>query len=192
MGGGSIFDKFTKDDLIMAFFPCIYFCAMSQVAFYPTYINYRNMDLKQTYDAILKRNEDRAYFFSLLLKMFAVVRMRGLRMIVENPWAEQTFLKGGFEAPTIVDMDRSRRGDYFKKPTAFWFVNCTPTPNFTYQPTPKNKIKIISSTKCSGQAGICSEDRSMISPDYARNFICDWVLGKSQPKINPTLFDLMN
>ena len=29
----TIFDDITKDDLIMAFFPCIYFCAMSQIAF---------------------------------------------------------------------------------------------------------------------------------------------------------------
>lgn len=28
------------------------------------------------------------------------------------------------------------------------------------------------------KAGICSEERSMISPDYARNFICDFILGK--------------
>lgn len=28
------------------------------------------------------------------------------------------------------------------------------------------------------QAGICSEERSMISPDYARNFICDFILVK--------------
>jgi hypothetical protein len=30
------------------------------------------------------------------------------------------------------------------------------------------------------KAGICSEERSMISPDYARNFICDFILGKVQ------------
>lgn len=30
------------------------------------------------------------------------------------------------------------------------------------------------------KAGLCSEERSMISPDYARNFICDFILGKKQ------------
>ncbi len=29
-------------------------------------------------------------------------------------------------------------------------------------------------------AGMCSEERSMISPDYSRNFICDFILGKKQ------------
>ena len=26
--------------------------------------------------------------------------------------------------------------------------------------------------------GICSEERSMITPDYARNFIADFILGR--------------
>lgn len=34
------------------------------------------------------------------------------------------------------------------------------------------------------------EERSMISPDYARNWICDFILGKYQAEISgPTLFD---
>lgn len=37
--------------------------------------------------------------------------------------------------------------------------------------------------------GICSEERSMISPDYARNFICDFIIGKEQKH---TLRDLFN
>lgn len=32
-GEASIFDKISKDDLILAFFPCIYFCSTSQMAF---------------------------------------------------------------------------------------------------------------------------------------------------------------
>lgn len=38
--------------------------------------------------------------------------------------------------------------------------------------------KRIEHSKPSRQAGICSEERSMISPDYARNFIKDFILGK--------------
>lgn len=38
----------------------------------------------------------------------------------------------------------------------------------------------IKSAKGSSQAGLCSEERSMISPDYARNWICDFILGKVQ------------
>ena len=38
-------------------------------------------------------------------------------------------------------------------------------------------------------AGLCSEERSMISPDYARNFICDNILGKPQRGSQLMLFE---
>ena len=40
-GGKSIFDNIAKDDIVLAFYPCIYFCATSQMSFYLSYINYR-------------------------------------------------------------------------------------------------------------------------------------------------------
>ena len=39
----------------------------------------------------------------------------------------------------------------------------------------------------SSVAGVCSEERSMISPDYARNFICDFIIGKEQQDIQKQL-----
>lgn len=72
----------------------------------------------------------------------------------------------------------TRRGDFYKKPTAYWFFNCEPTEGFTFQK--QTHIKTIRKTKSASRAGLCSEERSMISPDYARNFICDFILGKEQ------------
>ena len=183
----SLFDNISKDDLIIAFFPCIYFSALSQMSFYPTCVNYRCKSIKETYDCILERNENRAYYYSLFCKMFAIAKMRGLKMIVENPYSEQTYLKANFEAPTFVDNNRMVRGDFFKKPTAYWFVNLKRTFGLTVQnDKPKKKILTSRSAK---EAGLCSEERSMISPDYARNFICDFILGKKQKNTIPTLFD---
>ena len=183
----SIFDEITPDDLVLAFFPCIYFSPLSQMSMYWTCINYRKKTTKEATDEILKRSHNREYFFSLAVKMLAVAKMRGLRLIMENPWAEQTFLKANFVMPpTLVDMDRSKRGDYFTKPTAYWYINCERTHGISYQ---KSKIhKTHDSTRGSGTAGICSEERSMISPDYARNFICDFIVGKVQSNTLPTLF----
>lgn len=96
------------------------------------------------------------------------------------------------QRPTIIDKDRTRRGDFFKKPTAYRFVNCSQTNSFTNQQTPINKQKKIATSKSGIRDGICSEDRSLISNDYARNFICDWVIGKAQPNIELTLFDLFD
>lgn len=47
----------------------------------------------------------------------------------------------------------------------------------------RNK-KIIEQAKPAAKAGLCSEERSMISPDYARNFI----LGKEQKNKQLSLF----
>ena len=38
---------------------------------------------------------------------------------------------------------------------------------------------------------LTTEKKIVISTDYARNFICDFILGKPQPEICPTLFDAM-
>lgn len=184
----SLFDSITADDLIIAFFPCIYFSAVSQMNFSFTCQNYKKMTWRQKTDEILKRSANREKFFRIAVKMFSVCHQRNLRLIMENPWSEQTFLKANFVAPpTMVDKNRMLRGDYYVKPTAYWFINAEPTNGFTRQ-NDKEK-KIILNTKGASGAGMCSEERSMISPDYARNFICDFILGKSQPDICPTLFD---
>lgn len=177
----SMLDVIGKDDLIMAFFPCIFFCQASMSAFTYTYNNYAKMDIREKTEAILKRSADREYFYTLLIKLFGIVLERGLRMIVENPYSGQHYLvlpQNFVMPPTFIDHDRTRRGDYFKKPTAYWFVNCEPTYGETFH-TPKER-KTVFTAKGSGSAGLCSEERSLISPEYARNFICDFVLGKEQ------------
>lgn len=126
-GGISIFDNITPDDMIMAFFPCIYFDCLSQMAFYWGCKNYQKLTTKEKTDKILDRSANREKFFRLAIMMFAIADQRNLRLIMENPWCMQTFLKANFIfAPQLIDNDRSKRGDYFKKPTAYWFLNCKP------------------------------------------------------------------
>lgn len=187
-GGVSIFDSVTCDDLIIAFFPCIYFCATSQMAFSLGYTNYRKLTPVQAIEKILKRTDDRKTFFSLLIKLFGVAFKKNIRLIVENPYSEQTYLKANFILPpTIIDNNRMLRGDYFVKPTAYWFVNCENTIGYSIQ-NDKEK-KTIMKSRGSNKAGICSEERSMIHPDYARNFICDFILGKTQKHTQLSLFE---
>lgn len=189
-GGVSLFDTISKDDLIMAFFPCIYFCAPSQMNFTWGCINYRKKTVKEKTDLILQRDKNRAYFYGLAIKMLAVAEERGLRLIMENPWSENTYLKGNFILPpAVVDMNRMKRGDYRVKPTAYWYIQCKPTEGFSYQFDKQDQKKTHMTSRGSKVAGICSEERSMISPDYARNFICDFIIGKVQPELQqPGLF----
>ena len=178
-GRPSVFDTITPDDLIMSFFPCIYFSCLSQMGIGWHYHNYKNLSTMEKADAIQKRSENREKFFRLLVRKFAVVEQRGLRLIFENPWSMQHFLKANFIVPpTIVDIDRSLRGDYYKKPTGYWFWGCEPTHQLSLQQD--KEVKRIVDQPHEKGGGLCSEVRSTISPDYARNFICDFILGKRQ------------
>ena len=125
-------DNMTKDDLIMAFFPCIYFETIQMLYYSLDSLNNRH---KPKYEKIV-------------------------------------------DALDRIEKNRMLRGDHFKKPTAYWFFNITPTNGFTHQPDKKQKI--VNDARGGIHAGVCSEERSMISPDYARNFICDFILGKTQ------------
>ena len=188
-GGASLFDNITPDDLIMAFFPCIYFCENNQLYFTGKHHNLANMSAKSKADTIIERSRNRQYLYELCLKMFATCDQRGLRLIVENPYATQHYLVENFPyKATIIDRNRALRGDYFNKPTQFFFVNCEPTNGLTMQTAKEHKH--IGNSKSGIKAGICSEDRSMISPDYARNFICDFVIGKAQTFSQLQLFDV--
>ena len=189
-GKPSLFDRITPDDLIMAFFPCIEFSCVAQFWYSLDQKNIRTWkNNKRKFDYMLEKNNKRAYMFGLLYKMCGVAIMRGLRLVFENPWAMNTYLKQNvfLKEPSVIDTDRTRRGDFYTKPTAYWFFNCEPTFGTSYQ-KPKEVRKNIIHCKPSGKAGLCSEERSMISPDYARNFICDFILGKEQRHTMLTLF----
>ena len=180
-GKVSVFDKIGGGDLIMAFFPCIHFCDAKGMLFRGVHISQRGWSLEKIMRTNIERTEIRERFFKTLLRFVAVCSERGIRLIIENPWntSRQTFLQCNFIAPSLIDTNRCLRGDYFVKPTAYWFINCEHTYGRSYQVN--NNPKIVYKQKDSKQVtGICSEARSMISPDYARNFICDFVIGKVQ------------
>ena len=187
----SIFDNITQDDLIIAFFPCIYFETIQQLYFALAKNDFRNQPKTKQINYALDRLNKRTEYHKLLYKLAYIAYDRELRLIIENPATAPNYLITGqnFPTPTIIDKNRMLRGDYFKKPTAYWYFNCEPTYGKSYQPRPKSEQKSIIWQKPSGQKGLCSEDRSMISPDYARNFICDFILGKEQEYSERSLFE---
>lgn len=187
-GQESIFDKMTKDDLIMAFFPCIYFEAMQANYYSMRANNLYSLPKEKQYEVVLDRAEKRNLFYMTIYRMYATCDLRGLRLIIENPATKPHFLfhTSNFIPPTFIDVNRMLRGDYFNKPTAYWFVNCKPTYGMSYQMDKEKKT--IMKSKGASKAGLCSEERSLISPDYARNFICDFILGKEQQHTLRRLF----
>lgn len=190
-GKPSLFDNIREGqdgDLIMAFFPCIYFCENNELYFTGKHMNLSRLDTKLKMETILQRSRNRQFMYELCLKLFCVCDVRNIRLIVENPYSYAHYLVNNFPyRAVLIDKNRSLRGDFFNKPTQYWFLNCEPTYGKSFQ---KPSIhKHIASGKPGIQGGICSEDRSMISSDYARNFICDFILGKQQEYSERSLFE---
>ena len=213
-GGASVFDNITKDDLILAFFPCIKFCSVMEQVQHEDFYDASQRRKKnfgtteyyiQKWKVLRNYSKERFFFYDIVLMLSAVVQIKGFRMIIENPWHPTNFTNHFFFLRTsVIDEDRTRRGDYFRKPTAYWYVNCKPTYGESFQYTKKKDIRRITAgsgalkTKRNlkkfiqkeeldkmyldhnGDSNLCDEERSMISPDYARNFICDFILGKKQ------------
>lgn len=185
----TIFSQIGQGDIIMAFFPCIYFTGWTNPLYFTLEnINYRSLTLEQKFEKMLERADNRNYFFKLILKLTAICLAHKICMVFENPYSEMHYLMNNFlKAPDLIDFDRTKRGDYFKKPTSYWFFNFVPSYGESFQ-KPKEHKSIIHA-KRGVKAGVCSEERSMISPDYARNFICDFVLGEVQEKGQQSLFE---
>lgn len=97
---------------------------------------------EQKWSILRKYSQDRFYFYDLALKMSAICQIRGIRMIMENPWHPTNFTNHfWFMRVSLIDKDRTKRGDYFRKPTGYWYLNCTPTNGKSYQQTPKKNDK---------------------------------------------------
>lgn len=137
-GKKSIFDEFTKDDLLIAFFPCIYFETIQMLYYNFSSLNNKHKVITERITDAIERLQKRTEFHSLLYKLVFVAYKFNLRLIIENPATKPNYLidTQNFPKPTLIDNDRTLRGDFMKKPTAYWFFNCKNTFGFSYQ---KNK-----------------------------------------------------
>ena len=101
-------------------------------------------------------------------------------MIIENPYTQPHYLTSYFPLkPKVIIKDRSAYGDYFKKPTQFFFLNCEPEQNIVMMP-----IEIVPfATICNGSKkidkdGSRQEKRSLMHPQFAERFIKEYILTK--------------
>lgn len=179
-GKYSVFNKILPNDLIFAFFPCTYFCGHNEMFFCGTNYNYRQLTKPEVLDKIIERAQLRHDYYVTLLKFCRVVESRGLRAIIENPYNAHHYWRFNFPyKPAVIDMNRRLKGDNYKKPTQYLFINCEPAGKVSVQMDKPMEYVME-------KEGI---DRSLINPDYAHNFICDQVLGIDSGHTQKTLFD---
>lgn len=170
-GEQSIFDNFSSDDLILAFFPCTRFEAQIVMHYNGSVYQMRNYSDKQKIVYVLKLHKELALFYELFCKMYLVCLQKGLRMIIENPCTEPHYLCRYFPIKaSLIDLDRRQRGDYYKKPTQYWFVNCNPENKMlceaTYSQKETKRIAYINN----------KVERSTISKEYANRFIKEFLI----------------
>jgi len=173
-GGASIFDKINKEDMILAFFPCIRFEVQIIMAFKGNQWQQKKHSEEQKLLYDLQLHEELSHNYQLITKLALICIRKGLKLIIENPYATQHYLIRYWALePKIIDTDRTDMGDYYKKPTAYWFINCNPSNNFVFEAITLNKKKSIENTHN-------KVERSMISPEYANRFIREFILTKEQ------------
>lgn len=172
----SIFDDISKNDTILAFFPCIRFEDQIQMCFRGTAYQCKNMTDVQKLEYDLTLHKELSKLYELVTKLAIVCLNRKIPLIIENPYSSTHYLVKYWAIPyTILDDDRSKNGDYYKKPTQYWFINCEPKNNFIFEPLEYVKTKNIEKQK--NENGINKTVlRSMIHPQYANRFIREFIL----------------
>lgn len=100
-GRQSLLDRIDKDDLTIAFFPCIYFETMSQTVFDMSNINFKCLTKREKYEKVIERAKNRYKFYDLLWKMYAWFDCTDRKLIVENPATRPNYLIGTQNFPPL-------------------------------------------------------------------------------------------
>lgn len=131
---------------------------------------------KLEYDLELHKGLTELY--NLVTKLAIVCLRRKIPLMIENPYSTTHYLVKYWAIPaTFIDYDRTLSGDYYKKPTQYWFINCEPKQNLVFdEPIAVHERKRITSKKKGQKGAQYGAERSLISKDYARRFIKEFIL----------------
>lgn len=170
IGGNSIFDTFAPEDEVIAFFPCTRFEAQILLAFRGENYGMRDWDITRKLRYDLKLHQELTRNYEIITKLALIAFEKNFKLIIENPFSEQHYLRRYWcIKPSIIDYNRRDRGDYFKKPTQYYFLNRKPSNNLIHEHVDLKENKTISNTHN-------QVERSMISKDYANRFIREFIL----------------
>ena len=144
------------------------------------------LEQKMLYDMDLLDEVNTMYKY--VNKLFILCIRKGLKLVMENPYSEEHFLRRYWcYLPSIIDKDRRNSGDYYAKPTQYWFLNCEPKNNLIWEPITYNSLGVkdairLMSKEDYEKTGAKSKKvaRSMIHPDYANRFIRQYLIDEVQ------------
>ena len=172
----SVFDTFDQDDVLLAFFPCTRFENQAYLNIRGDNHSMKNWSDQRKLENDIKLHRELAELYDKVTKLAVVCLRGGYKLMIENPYSPHHYLVRYWAVPsTFIDRDRRERGDYFTKPTQYWFFNFKPAYNFIFEPQliqPKKRITAL--VKDGGVNG--KAERSLISPEYANRFIREFIL----------------
>lgn len=172
-GKMSIFDNMASEDIVLAFFPCVRFEDQFLLSLRGDLYQCKNKSIEEKLESGMRLEKERSYFFEVITKLVLLAMRKGLRLIIENPASSQHYLTRYWSIkPQLIDSDRRVNGDWYKKPTQFWFINCEPLNQVIWEPIEWVKTKTIKRIKGENRAVM----RSMIHPQYADRFIRQQIL----------------
>ena len=178
----TIFDQISPSDIVIAFFPCTKFDEQIKLWFRGDAYSMKDWSEieKLTYDLLLHNQLHENYV--TLTELALIAYNRNLKLIIENPYSRSGYLSTYWcHNPAIIHKDRRVYGDYYKKPTQFFFFNAEPKDNDI--PLPKDNgvgvyQPMVNMSSSFYQNGATNKflARSMIAPDYAKYFIEQYIL----------------
>ena len=165
-----VFDNISQDDLVIAFFPCTYFSDQSQLLSRGDNYGQKEWSKKQKLEYSMEQMQKRYTFYTFLCNLCLIAIKKGFKLIIENPYGKVNFLKQYFPIkPEVIILNRQKMGDFYKKPTQFFFINCHSEFNLQSEYSLENKV----AKKIEDNRGI---SRSIISQEFAKNFIKNFII----------------
>lgn len=175
-GWESIFDNMGGADIIMAFFPCTLFESKVPLSFRGELPQQKNWNDLKKLQYSMKLHGELHELYEKLCELTVVAERKGLRMVIENPVTPPHYLTTYWcIKPSVIDKDRTNDGDYYKKPTQYFFIGFEPSFNLVMEPLEPVKTRTIKNAKGS-ETTSRQVERSMMHPQYARRFIKKYIL----------------
>ena len=183
-GQASIFDTFTKEDTLLAFFPCVRFESVIPLAFRGEQLQQKNWTLDQKLEYSMKLHTELHDLYMRISKLCLICLRGGLRLMIENPYTQPHYLTHYWcVKPALIDKNRTERGDYMRKPTQYFFINFEPANNLIFEAYHVRKPMRLYDINAKKGNRSRYEQRSEIAPEYANRFIREFLIKEDASKI---------
>lgn len=182
LGKPSIFDNFSEKDVVFAFFPCTRFEAKIPLSFRGESTQQKKWSDEQKLLYSMQLHNELHELYEKISQLVIVCIRKNIKLIIENPYTQPHYLSTYWcLKPSLIDKDRTLNGDYYKKPTQYWFINFKPKQNILFEPlecVPIRKIGTVKGTENTSR----KTERSLMHPQYADRFIRQYILDEKYLK----------